>query len=53
MHLICPPKFCLIFDFHFFLGIKAIPREIESNASEKFWVPNKVHYGKCGSGVLK
>ena len=54
MHLICPPKILLNLWFSFLLGIKAIPTEIESNfdAFEKFWVPNKVHYGKCGSGVL-
>ena len=51
MHLICPPKFCIIFVFHFSLGITAVPREIENNAYAKFWGAKKVHYGKCGSGV--
>ena len=38
--------------FSFLLGITAVPREIENNAYAKFWRANKVHYGKCGSGVL-
>ena len=38
--------------FSFLLGITAVPREIENNAYTKFWGTNKVHYGKCGSGVL-
>ena len=43
MHLIC---------FSFLLrGITAVPREIENNAYAKFWGANKVHYGRCASGV--
>ena len=37
--------------FSFLLGITAVPREIENNPYAKFWVANKVHYGKSGSGV--
>ena len=37
--------------FSFLLGIKAVQREIENNAYAKFWGANKVHYGKCESGV--
>ena len=51
MHLICLPKFYITFFFPFLLDITAIPREIENNAYAKFWGANKVHYGKCGSGV--
>ena len=55
MHLICPPppspqilhNLC----FSFLLGIAVVPREIENNSYAKFWGVNKVHYGKCGSGV--
>ena len=32
-------------------GITAVPREIENNAYTKFWGANKVHYGRCASGV--
>ena len=32
--------------FSFLLGITAVPREIENNAYAKFWVANKVYYGK-------
>ena len=35
----------------FLLGITAVQREIENNAYAKFWAANKVHYGKCESGV--
>ena len=28
-----------------------LSNEIENNAYAKFWRANKVHYGKCGSGV--
>ena len=37
--------------FSFLLGITAVQREIENNAYAKFWGANKVHYGKCESGV--
>ena len=37
--------------FSFLLGITAVLRDIENNACAKFWGANKVHYGKCGSGV--
>ena len=37
--------------FSFFLGITAVPREIENNAYAKFWGTNKVHCGRCASGV--
>ena len=53
MHLICPPKFCMTFVFHFSLGITAVPREIENNAYAKFGGTNKVHYGECGSGIFR
>ena len=46
-----PPKFCITFVFSFLPGITAIPREIESNAYAKFKGANKVHYGRCVSGV--
>ena len=35
----------------FLLGITAVPKEIENNAYAKFWGANKVHYGRCASGV--
>ena len=37
--------------FSFLLGITAVLRDIENNAYAKFWGANKVHYGRCGSGV--
>ena len=37
--------------FSFPQGITAVPREFENNAYAKLWAPNKVHYGRCASGV--
>ena len=37
--------------FSFLLGITAAPREIENNACAEFWGANKVHCGRCPSGV--
>ena len=56
MHLIPPPppiQFLHNLRFSFLLGITAVSREIENNAYAKIWGggANKVHYGKCGSGV--
>ena len=53
MHLICPsPQISHNFFFSFLLGqITAVPREIENSAYAKFGGSNKVHHGKCGSGV--
>ena len=46
MHLIClpPPSPQILHNlcFSFFLGITAVPREIENNASAKFWGVSKV-----------
>ena len=35
----------------FLLGVATVPREIENNAYAKFWGANKVHYGRCSSGL--
>ena len=53
MHLICPPPPQILHNlcFSFLLGITTVPREIENNANAKFWGANKVHYGRCASGV--
>ena len=45
------PKILHNLCFSFLLGITAVPRETENNAYAKFWRANKVHYGKCGSGL--
>ena len=54
MHLICTlfaPQILHNLCFSFLLGITAVPREIENKGYAKFWGTNKMHYGKCGSGV--
>ena len=45
-----PTKILLNLCFSFLVGITAVPREIENNASAKFWAANKVHLGRCASG---
>ena len=53
MHVICPSVILHNLCLSFLLGITAaVLREIENNAYAKFWGPNKVHCGECGSGVL-
>ena len=47
-----PPKVFHNLCFSFFLGITVVPREIESNAYEKFWRANNKHYGRCASAVI-
>ena len=54
MHLICPPPQILHnLCFSFLLGITAVLREIEKQCLCKISGGNKVHYGKCGSGVYR
>ena len=48
-----PPKILHNLCFSFLLDITAVPTEIENNAYAKFWGANKVHYGRCASGVCK
>ena len=54
MHLICPPPPTQVSttSVSFLLGITAVPRKIENNAYSKFWGANKVHHGRCVSGVF-
>ena len=49
-----PPKKNMLHNlcFSFLLGITDVPREIENNANARSWGAKKVHYGKCGSGLL-
>ena len=46
-----PPKILHNLCYSFLLDITAVPTEIENNAYAKFWGANKVHYGRCASGV--
>ena len=58
-HIICtlfaplPPPHQIFHNFYFsFLrGITAVPREIKNNAYAKFCGVNKVHCGRCASGI--
>ena len=47
-----PPKILHDLFFSFLLGIAAVLREFENNNYANFWGANKVHYGRCASGVL-
>ena len=46
-----PPQILHNLGFHF-TGYNSRPREIENNGYAKFWGANKLHFGKCASGVL-
>ena len=48
-----PPKVLDNLCVLFLLSVTAVPREIENNAYAKFWGANKVHYGRCPSGVYE
>ena len=51
MHLICPPKFCITFVFHFFWVLQLPKRNRKHCLCEFLGGANKVHCGECGSGV--
>ena len=51
MHLICRPKFCISIVFNFSWDSCDTSFEMKNNGYAKFGGANKVHYGKCGSGV--
>ena len=53
MHLICPPKFCITFVFHFSWVLQPSQEKLKTMLMQNFLGVNKVHYGKCGSGVLR
>ena len=46
-----PPQILLDLFSSFLLGIAAVPREFENNTYANFWEANKVHCGRCASGV--
>ena len=50
---VCPPKFCVIKHcFHFFNGLKMVPRVNKNNAYAKFWRINKEYYGIFKNGLF-
>ena len=50
-HLICPPKFCITFVFHFSWVLQPSQERLKTILMQNFGgqMPNKVHYG-CASG---
>ena len=52
MHLICRPNFCITFVFHFSCVLQPFQEKLKKLLMQKFWEANKVHYGRCASGVL-
>ena len=52
MHLICSPKFCISVVFNFSWDGCNTQEKWKTNVMQKFGGSNKVHYGKCVSGVL-
>ena len=58
MHLICPPsppqkKFCITFVFHFSWVLQPSQEKLKTMLMQNVLGGNKVHYGKCESGVLR
>ena len=58
MHLICPPKFCISIVFNFSWDSCNTQEKWKTKGMQKFGGrggggANKVHYGKCVSGVLR
>ena len=50
MHLICPPKFCISIVFNFSWDGCNTREKWKKKVMQSWWA-NKVHYGKCASGV--
>ena len=53
MHLICPPKFCITFIFHFFWALQPSQEKLKNNAYAKFLGANKVHYGNVEMAYIE
>ena len=51
MYLISLPQILHNLCFLFLLGVTVVPREIADNTYAKIVGANKVHYGRCASGV--
>ena len=51
MHLVCPPKFCLSIVFNFAWDGFNTQEKWKTKVMQNLGRGNKVHYGKCGSGV--
>ena len=51
MHLICLPKFCITFVFHFSWVLQLSQEKLKTMLMQNFGGANKVHYGRCASGV--
>ena len=52
MHLICPPKCCITFVFHFSWVLQPPKRILKTMLMQNFLGANKVHYGRCARDVL-
>ena len=54
MHLVCPPRFCISIVFNFSLDGCNTQGKWKTKITQNLGggEQNKVHYGKCGSGVL-
>ena len=51
MHLICPPKFCITFFFHFSWVLQPSQKKLKTVLMQNVGDTFKVHYGRCASGV--
>ena len=46
-----PPKFCITFVFHFSWVLQLSQEKLKTMLMQIFGGANKVHYGRCASGV--
>ena len=51
IHLICPPKFCISTVFNFSWNGCNTQEKRKTKVMQNVFGANRVHYGKCGSGV--
>ena len=51
MHLICPPKFCITFVFHFSWVLQPSQKKLKPVLMQNVGDTFKVHYERCARGV--
>ena len=52
INLVCPPRFCITFVFHFSRVLQSFQYKLERLLMQKLGGTNKVHYRRCANGEL-
>ena len=50
IHLVCPPEFCINFDFHFSWVLKPSQQKLKTMVMQNFEGANMAHFVRCASG---